>query len=294
MQGFEYLCPTTLPEALRLLENYGDRARILAGGTDLLVQMQTGELKPRYIIDLKRIGELQGVHPLRDGAFTIGPLTRIADLASLKDAEGPLASLREAARTIGSVQIRNRATIGGNICRAAPSADMVPLLLVLEGEAKIVSLEHERWISVDAFFKGPGQTILLSHEVLAEVRIPSAPPDGWGVYKKLGPRQTMDLATVGVAVYIQMSTNQGICQTSRIALASVAPTPMRARETEKMLGGKPLTPDLISKAARSAAMEASPITDVYGPDWYKKQMVEVLTKRAIGEALARIRGKHET
>ncbi|MCX5908616.1 MAG: xanthine dehydrogenase family protein subunit M [Deltaproteobacteria bacterium] len=290
MQGFEYLSPATTPEALRLLGTYRDRARLLAGGTDLLVQMEHNEVRPHYVIDLKRIRELQGIRHSPDGGLAIYSLTRLADLASMEGLNGSFSILREAAQTVGSVQIRNRATIGGNICRAAPSADLVPALLVLDAKIRMISAEHERWVALDGFFVGPGRTTLQPHELLAEVQIPPPPPGGGGIYQKLGPRQTMDLATVGVAVFLQMDSGAAISNDIRIALASVAPTPIRAREAERMLIGNPLTPPLIAQAARQASLEANPITDVYGPDWYKRQMIEVLTKRTICEAMARVRG----
>ena len=291
MKGFEYLSPATTPEALRLLGTYRDRARLLAGGTDLLVQMEHNEVRPHYVIDLKRIRELQGIRHSPDGGVTIYSLTRVADLASMDGLNGSFSILREAAQTIGSVQIRNRATIGGNICRAAPSADLVPALMVLGAKIRIISAEHERWVALEEFFVGPGRTTLQPHELLAEIQVPPPLLGGVGVYQKLGPRQTMDLATVGVAVFLQMDSDAALCCNIRVALASVAPIPIRAREAERILIGNPLTPPLIAQAARQASLEASPITDVYGPDWYKRQMIEVLTKRAIGIAMARVQGK---
>jgi carbon-monoxide dehydrogenase medium subunit len=291
MQSFEYLSPTTLPEALSLLRTHCDHAKILAGGTDLLIQMKVDEVKPRYVIDLKRIRALQGLEQPPEGGITIRPLTRIADLASMDNLNGALSILREAALTVGSMQIRNRATIGGNVCRAAPSADMVPALLVLNSQIKIMGAGQERWIPIAEFFVGPGRTILQSHEILAAIHVPPPPSGGIGVYLKLGPRQTMDLATVGVAVFLLMDSDTAICRNVRVAIASVAPKPMRAFGAEKVLIDNPLSQSLISQAAKKASLESSPITDVYGPDWYKREMVEVFAKRAISEAKNRIRGK---
>jgi len=292
MRGFEYLSPTTLPEALSLLSTHCDQAKILAGGTDLLIQMKVDEVKPRYLIDLKRIRALQGFDHAPDGGVTIYPLTRIADLASMGDLDGAFSILREAAQTVGSVQIRNRATIGGNVCRAAPSADLVPALLVLNSQIKIMGAGQERWVPIAEFFVGPGRTILQPHEILAAIHVPLPPSGGRGVYLKLGPRQTMDLATVGVAVFLVMDSDPAICRDIRIAIASVAPKPMRSFEAEKVLIGNPLSQGLISQAAKNASLESSPITDVYGPDWYKREMVEVFAKRAISAAKDRIRGKN--
>jgi carbon-monoxide dehydrogenase medium subunit len=294
MRGFEYLSPTTLPEALSLLRAHCGQAKMLAGGTDLLIQMKAGEVKPRYLIDLKRIQALQGVEHTRDAAVMIYPLTRIADLASMKDFDGAFSILKQAAQTVGSMQIRNRATIGGNICRAAPSADMVPALLVLNSQIEIMSAGQERWIPIAEFFMGPGRTVLQPHEILSGIRIPLPPEGGKGVYLKLGPRQTMDLATVGVAVFLSMDADGAICRDIRIAVASVAPKPMRAFEAEKVLVGNPLSQGIIFQAAKKASLESSPITDIYGPDWYKREMVEAFVKRAISAAKDRIRGKNET
>jgi len=291
MRGFEYLSPATLPEALSLLGTYCGQAKILAGGTDLLVQMKSGEVKPQYVIDLKRIPKLQGLEHATGKGLTIYPLTRIADVASMDDFKGVFSVLREAALTVGSMQIRNRATIGGNVCRAAPSADMVPALLVLNSQIKITSYDQERWIPLANFFVGPGRTILKPDEIAAEIHVPTPPSEGRGVYLKLGPRQTMDLATVGVAVFLLMDSKTTICRDVRIALASVAPKPIRVFEAEKILIGNPLSQPVISQASFRAASEANPITDVYGPDWYKRQMVEVLTKRAILKVRDRIWGK---
>jgi len=294
MRGFEYLSPTQIPEVLNLLHTYGDQAKILAGGTDLLVQMQAHEVMPGYVIDLKRVRELQGLRPLPNGGLTIYPLTRIADLAAMDGLHPSFSILREAAQTVGSVQIRNRATIGGNICRAAPSADMVPALLVLNSQIKIMGAAQERWVPLADFFVSPGITILQPHEILAEIHVPLPPDGGMGTYLKLGPRQTMDLATVGVAAFLRLDSDAAICRDVRIALASVAPKPIRAFEAEKILIGNPLSQSRISQAACQASLEASPITDVYGPDWYKRQMVEILAKRAILEAMKRTRGNNET
>lgn len=293
MRGFEYHSPAKIPEVLNLLRIRRDQAKILAGGTDLLVQMQADEVSPRYLIDLKRVRELQGLRPLPDGSLTIYPLTPIVDLASMDDLNKSFSILREAAQTVGSVQIRNRATIGGNVCRAAPSADMVPALLVLNSQIKIMGADQERWVPLADFFTSPGITILQPDEILAEIHVPLPPAGGIGVYQKLGPRQTMDLATVGVAVFLRLDSDAAICRDVRIALASVGPKPIRALEAEKILIEKTLSLSQISRAACQASLEASPITDVYGPDWYKRQMVEVLTKRAILEAAQRIQGKDE-
>ena len=252
--------------------------------------MTADEVRPGHVIDLKKIRALEGVEAQEDGGIRILPLTRIADLASMESPAGGFGILREAALSVGSAQIRNRATIGGNICRAAPSADMAAPLLVLNSRVKIMGIAGERWLPLAEFFLGPGRTALQAGEILAEIHVPPPPTPGSGVYLKLGPRESMDLATVGAAVFLSADSGGGVCRDARIALASVAPRPMRAGGAETHLKGQPLSERLISEAARKASEEMTPISDVYGPDWYKREMAEVLVRRGILRAWKEIRG----
>jgi carbon-monoxide dehydrogenase medium subunit len=289
LRRFEYFAPTDILEALQLIENFGDRAKLLAGGTDLIVQMKNNEINPSYLIDLKKIHELTGIHSTSSEGIKLGPLTTISEVESSKAIVENIPILSQAATTIGSIQIRNRATTGGNVCRAAPSADLVPALLVLDAQLKIRSLGTERIVQLEDFFIGPGKTTLKYNEILTEIKIPTPPSSSAGVYLKYGPRQTMDLAVVGVAVCIVLDPTDYICRIVKIALGSVAPTPLRARKAEKILVGGKLTQAMIEEAAKIASEETSPITDVYGLDWYKRDIVSVLVKRAIMEVLSRIR-----
>lgn len=289
MKRFEYFAPENISEALRLLDIYGDRAKLLAGGTDLLVQMKNNEINPNYLIDLKKISELTGIHITSNEGLKLCPLTTISDVESSKAIGENIPILSEAAKTIGSVQIRNRATVGGNVCRAAPSADLVPALLVLGAQLKIRSFVAERIVELKDFFIGPGKTILKYNEILTEIIIPPPPPLSVGAYLKYGPRQTMDLAVVGAAVFMAFDPINYICKNAKIVLGSVAPAPLRAREAEKVLVGGKLTQAIIEEAAKIASEESSPITDVYGLEWHKRDIVSVLVRRAITEVLSRIR-----
>jgi carbon-monoxide dehydrogenase medium subunit len=290
MKYFEYFAPKKISEALDLLHGYKDQAKVLAGGTDLLVQMKKGDQQPRYVVDLKRIPGLAGIQYHKNRELRLGAMATISEIESSGIVKDNFPILSEAAKTIGSVQVRNRATVGGNLCRAAPSADLVPALLVLDAQLKIRSVDSERIVQLQDFFLGPGETVLEYNEILTEVKI-SPPSSGMGTYLKFGPRQTMDLATVGAAVFIDFDPVNHSCQRVRIALGSVAPTAFRTKEAEKLLLGEKLTPIRIEEAAKIASKESSPITDVYGLDWYKKNIIIVLVKRAIMEVQDRMRDR---
>lgn len=294
MKRFEYLAPADLGAALEVLATQGERTRLLAGGTDLIVQLKNNEIAPGCLLDLKKIRPLSGIQNTSDGGLTILPLTTVAELESSTLVRQAFPVLAEAAQTIGCPQIRNRATAGGNLCRAAPSADLAPALIVLQAQLTLKSKSAERSVALQDFFIAPGETVLRPDEILASIRVPPLPPGTSAAYFKYGPRKTMDLAVVGAAVLLRLDSPDGLCRTARIALASVAPIPLRARKAEERLLGNVLTPAVIDEAAEIAAAEARPIADIYGPDWYKKDLVAVLVKRAIREARRRLEeSRHE-
>jgi CO/xanthine dehydrogenase FAD-binding subunit len=189
--------------------------------------------------------------------------------------------LANALRTMACPQVRNRATITGNLCSAVPSADSAPGLLVLEGMLKLVSQKGERVVPITDFFTGPRKTILADDELLTEIHIPSLPPKYKGIYLKLSPRKSMDLAVVGVAAFVVRDGD--VCKDVRIALGAVAPTPLRARKAESALIGKKLTDDSIIEAARAASTECRPIDDHRASAEYRCDMVYVLTRRALAQ-----------
>lgn len=281
MKPFDYIAPSSLKEVLVLLDKFGKGAGLLAGGTDLLVQMKQKTAGPDPVIDLKKVPGLRGIESTSDNGLSLGPLTTVSEIESSRLVQERFAVLAKAASTIGSPQIRNRATIGGNISRAAPSADLVPPLLVLEATAKITGTKGEREERLERLFLGPGQTTLKEDELLTEIRIPPLPENGRAVYIKHGRRRTMDLAIVGVAVLIVTTPGGGPCTDARIALGSVGPTPFRATRAEKALQGNRLEASLMDECAAIAGREAKPIGDVYGPEWFKRDLVRALVKRAI-------------
>jgi carbon-monoxide dehydrogenase medium subunit len=256
----------------------------LAGGTDLLLQLKQRQIHTKCLIDLKSIPELRGIDLDGDNNLHVGALTTVSEIIDSRNVIERLPVLRQVAEYIGSCQVRNKATIGGNICRAAPSADFAPILLALDAKLKILGLNGERDISLDVFFAGPGRTVMLDSEILKEVII-KIPSGAWVVkHCRQSIRKTMDLALISVAVFLTPSAGKRGCEQIRIAVGSAAPTPMRARKTEQYLLNKDLTPERVKEASCIAAQEAEPITDAYGSAWYKRELVRVLIYRTISKA----------
>jgi carbon-monoxide dehydrogenase medium subunit len=280
---FNYLAPATLDEALSLLAQYKSKARVIAGGTDLVPKLKRREVKaPEYVIDLKGI---PGLDKIRQdiGGLTIGALVTIGVVESSPLIQQKFAILAQAAQSMASPQVRNRGTIAGNICNAVPSADSAPALLTLGARLKLISRKGERTINIEDFFTGPNRTALTDEEILLEIKIPDMPPKSKGVYLKLSPRRAMDLAIVGAAVVVV--PEDGICKDIRIALGAVAPTPLRTMKAETVLKGQKFNDNLIEKAAKAAAAETSPIDDHRASAEYRRDMIEVLVKRAIKQAI---------
>ncbi len=280
---FDYLKPKTIAEALSFLAQYQGKARLIAGGTDLIPQLKGRLVKlPQYIIDLKEIPNLDHISYDETKGLTIGALATIKAVIDSTVIRDKFSVLSQAAENMASPQVRNRGTIAGNICNAVPSADSAPALLVLEARLKLVGPKGERMVDIGGFFTGPNQTVL-DGEILVEIQIPTPPPNSKGVYLKLGPRKAMDLAVVGVAILVV--PDNGKFQDVRIALESVAPTPIRAKKAEAVLEGQAFDDKLIGKAAQTAASEAKPIDDHRASAEYRRDMVEILVKRALKQAI---------
>lgn len=281
MIDFEYYAPGSLRDALTLLGNGGQAARILAGGTDLVVQMKDGRVVPNMLIDIKKIPELHRLEMSPDGTLHVGAAVPLGRMVALEPVMQRFGMLRQACSLIGSMQIRNRATIGGNICNAAPSADSVPPLLCLQAEVIAANLTRTRAIPLESFFCGPGQTVLSDNEILVEIQIPTPPSPSAGCYLRHATRQEMDIATVGAAALVLMPERGLRCSEVRISLGAVAPTPIRVPDAESLLAGKILDDAAIREAAEVAADAASPISDVRASAKYRRELVKVLVHRAL-------------
>lgn len=279
-EPFDFYQPATLADASRLLKDNGPGGRFLAGGTDLVIAMKEKGLLPKYIVDLKRLPGLSGIRENADGTMTIGALTTMYTIETSPLIKKKYPFLCQSAAEVGSIQIRNRATIGGNMANATPSADVAPGLIALNATAKIASAGDERTVSMEEFFRGPGQNVMNADEILTEVTIPKTSPQLVGEYIKFSPRDMMDLAYVGVAVAYNLGTDKK-CSGVRIVLGAVAPTPIRARNSEALLEGKILTEELAAQVGDEAARESKPISDVRSSADYRRAMVGIMTKRAL-------------
>jgi CO/xanthine dehydrogenase FAD-binding subunit len=285
MPKFDYLAPRTIDEALSLLFQHKGRAKVIAGGTDFVPKLKRREIKaPQYLIDLKGIPDLDYIKYDEAGGLSLGALVTIHAAETSPIIQEGFSVLFQAAESMASAQVRNRGTIAGNICNAVPSADTAPALLTLEAKLKLISLQGERMVNIEDFFTGPNETVLTGAEILQEIQIPNLPPNSRGIYLKLTPRSAMDLAIVGVAVVVV--TKDGICNDIRIALGAVAPTPIRARRTENIVRGKRLSDEVIERVAQIAAEECRPISDHRASAEYRREMVKVLTRRAINQAIS--------
>lgn len=276
MHKFEYHQPGSVSEACTLLRNYGGEAKLLAGGTDLLVKFRKGMLQPQHVLDVKKIPGLDfiGFGP---GGLEIGAAVTMYETEKFLSGYPQLQVLAQAIHSVASCQIRNRATVVGNVCNASPAADTVPALVVLAAVVKVRGVAGERCVPVAEFFAGPGKSVLQSGEMVTGLVIPAVSPQASGVYLKHSRRRFVDLATVGLAAW-----GQG--REYKIAMAAVAPTVVRALAAEALLAEEGLSIATAAKAAKLAVMSAVPISDVRGSREYRLAMVEVLARRAL-EAL---------
>ncbi len=276
--------PASVAEALSLLASYGGRARALAGGTDLLVQIRNKAVKLEYVIDISLIPGLGYIRFDDKNGLALGALTTVRSLERSAELQQRYPVLSQAAGQLGSMAIRNVATIGGNLCNAAPSAENAPSLLGLDARVKIIGPESERTMPLEDFFTGPGKTALRPGELLTEIQVPPPAPHTRGVYLKHSIRGSIDLAITGVAAIVTLDGR--VCRDVKIALGAVAPTPLRARKAEEVLRGEKVTPALVEKAAAAAAEQCRPISDVRASAEYRREMVRVLTRLALTRALA--------
>ncbi len=285
----DYFEPKTLSEALSLLQKYGEQVKVIAGGTDVMVDIKYKE-EPGGLINIKKIPGLSGIQE-NGASLRIGPLTTIREIETSVVVRDKLPVLWDASHQFASLQIRNTATIGGNICRASPSGETLSPLLVLEAKAKLAFSEGERTEPFTSFFQGPGKSSVGTKGLLTNIEIPYPSAGSRGVYLKHAVRGAMDIAMVGVAVLITPDGAKNSLHDVRIALGAVAPTPVRAPKTEALLRGKPLTAALLKEAAAMAASESSPISDQRSSAEYRRWIVEALTRRGLAETWKAATGK---
>jgi carbon-monoxide dehydrogenase medium subunit len=275
---FEYHAPETLDEALALLAEHGDNARVLAGGTVLLKDIREGHIHPPHLINIKRIDELHRLEADGEGLH-IGALAIVSDVMKLSAVQADFPVLAEAIATMAAVQVRNMATMGGNLCNASPAADTAPPLMILDAEVEIAGPQGRRTMPVGDFFVGPRQSALEKGEILVGVRVPKPPADWSCTFLKMAPRGAMEIAVASVGVGLKRSN--GTCEDVKIVMGAVAPTPVHAQDAEAALRGNPLDEATIQEAARLAAEATQPIDDMRSSAWYRKITIETLTRRAL-------------
>jgi carbon-monoxide dehydrogenase medium subunit len=285
VRRFELAVPGSVDECLQILAKRGPDTKVVAGGTDLLPQLKNGVLKPGWVVDLSAVAELRAISDAPDGGLRIGASVTARELELDARVRSRFPALAESAAMVGSVQVRNLATLGGNLCNAAPSADMAPPLLALDAEAVIAGPGGQRRVSMASFFLGVRRTVLAPGDLLLEIVVPAQGAQSGGNYLRHTPRRELDIAVVGVASQVTLSGDR--CTAARIALAAVAPVPLRATDAEQALVGQPLTPQRIERAAELASGAARPIDDHRGSIEFRNHLVRVLTRRTLTTALQR-------
>jgi CO/xanthine dehydrogenase FAD-binding subunit len=282
---FDFVAPRSAEDAVAQLQQRGPGGKLLAGGTDLLLQVKARTIRPSYVVDLSHLPELRRLEYRPGEGLWIGAMVRMRTLQQSPLLRGRYAIIADGAGLVGSIQIRNLATVGGNLCNAAPSADVAPPLLALGASAEILSPTGRRSIPLDDFFQGPRRTALGPADLLLGVRVPESPAHAGGHYLRHTPRKEMDIAVVGVGAAVTLDDGQ--CRDARIVLGAVGPTPLRATRAEAALRGQRLSPALLAEVSALAAEAARPIDDVRGSATFRRHLVAVLTGRTLGEAWQR-------
>lgn len=293
MRPFEYRAPTSVGKAVALLAERGDKARPFAGGTDLLVQLRQGLYDLDLLVDVKRIPELNRISLNPEKGLTLGAAVSCARLCEHPQVVDGYPGMIDAVSIIGGTAIQERATIGGNLCNAAPSGDAIPAMIVLGVLCTIVGPHGARTVPVDAFCVAPGKTVLDKGEMLVSIRFPPPVPHSGACYRRFTPRREMDIAVAGAAARVVVSEEGDTITDARLALSAVAPTPLSVDAAAAALLGQPLTEEAYAEAAKLAQEAACPIGDLRGTEAQRRHLVGVLVKRALRGAVDRARVQGE-
>ena len=278
MTSPEYTAPANLADALRVKKELGADARVIAGGTDLILRMRDAVLAPSLLIDLRHIS-LNRIEISND-AMRLGAFVSLSQLLESTDIEKYFPALPAACREFAGPPIRNRGTLGGNIVNASPAADLVPPLIAYDASISLQSSNGDRVLPLADFFTGPGQSVIKPDEILTEISLPLLPPSSAATFLKLGQRRSMAISQVNLTTRLTVDDSAATTE-ARIVLGAVAPVPMRATAAEEILLGKELTDESIGAAAAKAREEVTPISDVRASLAYRLEMTEVLVRRAL-------------
>lgn len=284
MHDFTYVAPASLSEAVNLLKQQGGNARLLAGGTDLIVNMRVGRRKPAVVVDAKGIPELNELKVAANG-LTIGAAVSCKTIYENAAVARDYPALVDSASLVGGTQIQGRASFGGNLCNAAPSGDTIPTLMVLGAVANIAGPNGSRQVAVENFCTGPGKTVLADNELLVSIFVPAPVAGGGAFFLRFIPRNEMDIAVVNAAAAVVMAGDT--IKSVRIAIGSAAPTPVMAAKAAELLTGKVASDELLQRAGEAASAATSPISDMRGTAKYRKHLAKVLTRRAVLGAIKR-------
>ncbi len=289
IHDFEYLAPATIEEAVKLLDKYSPNVAILAGGTDMVPAMKARLVTPKYIVGLKKLSGLSYIKEV-DGELRIGAMTKISQLERSPVIKSRWYPIYEALnKAFHSQQVRNMATIGGNICRSSPAGDLIAPLMALDAKVRLVMVSGERTAPLDNFFVGPWRNIL-DKEILTEIIVPVS-EEPWGAAFENILRTSVDISKVNCAVKVTLSKDDNKCKDIRIVLGAVAPVPVRARNVEQAIRGKVLTDDTIVDATEKIGLDISPMTDTRSTAEYRQHVSKVLVKRLTREAIKRARSR---
>src|SRR3990172_28821 len=290
MRDFDSEAPQSLDQAIQLMAARDGRARPLAGGTDLIDHVRTGRLEPDLLVDVKKIPELN-VLELGSGGLRLGAAVPCYRIYNNSQVAQQYSALADSCRIIGGIQIQSRASVGGNLCNSGPAADSSPSVIVLGGMCVIAGPKGTRTVPAEEFCTGPGKNVLEPGELLVEVRFPARRPQSGSHYRRLIPRNEMDIAVVGVAASVELDAGKKHFVSARISLGAVAPTPILATAAGDALTGKPVNDETIAAAAEAARKIVAPISDMRGTKEYRIHVTGVLVERVVRAAVARSRGE---
>ena len=287
MSRFDYHQPESLADAVDLAARFGGEASFLAGGTDLIVQIERGRVAPRHVIGLGRVPGLAGIEV--NGRITLGARVTHRAIEQTPALAGPLRCLVEGSEVIGGHQVRNVATVGGNLVNASPAADLVPCLLALDGVVTLVGPGGEREIRIERFLLGPNRTARRPDELVTRVDLPALPPRAATAFLKAGRRRAMEISVVCVAARLALDAALERCLEARVVLGAVAPTSVRAHAAERLLEGQPVGGAAFRRAAEAAQEACRPIDDVRASAGFRQHLVGVLVRRALDRCVERAR-----
>lgn len=289
MQAFDFASATTVDEVVALLKEKGDQARVMCGGTDLLVALREGRRKAELVIDVKRIPETTELSYSPQSGLTLGAAVPCHRMYDDKAIVAAYPGLIDSAGLIGGVQIQGRASMGGNLCNASPAADSIPSLIAHHAICQIAGPNGRREMPVEEFCIAPGRTALQTGEFLVALHIPAPQPGFGAAYLRFIPRNEMDIAVVGVGASVQLDESRSRFVSARIALGAVAPKPLFVPAAGDALAGQPVNAESIAQAAQIAQAAATPISDMRGTAEYRKHMAGVMTRRTLEKAIERAR-----